>query len=111
MHCDRGYEGQSEGGDEWEFDVHPTDKRWYEPAKVKQLQGCQVVRPNRRLGAMEHECRALLTAKKNVEMVANVEGQRHAKVKVNAVGGKAGAVILATMPRQRLQEEKEELVL
>lgn len=40
-------------------------------------------------------------------MVAEVEGQ----VKVNAVGERAGAVILATRPRQRLQEEKEELVL
>lgn len=61
MRCDRGPEGQSEGGDEWEFDVHPTDKRRYE-AKVKQLQGYQGVRPNGQLGAMAYECRAPLTA-------------------------------------------------
>lgn len=47
MRCDRGYGGHSEGGGEWEFDVHPTDKRWYEQVKLKPLKGCQGVRQNR----------------------------------------------------------------
>jgi len=120
MRCGRGYGGQLEGGDEWEFGTHQTNKRWYEQAKLKQLRGYQEVRPNGRLRAMAYasgkveEHRALLTINQKVELVVEMEGAGYVKVKVkvDAVEGKAALVTPAAKVKQgrkevqlRLQEE------
>lgn len=117
MRCDRDYGDHSEGEGEWEFGVHPTDKREYEQVKLKQLKGCQGVRPNRQLGAIAYingkveEYPAFLTVNQTVELVAEAEGQRYVMVEleVDVVEGMPGVLTPAVKAEQGRKETRLKL--